>query len=191
MRQARISRNLAAFLTPVHQPFPLRTLNDTRQLQVPTESVRHLHLARCPALRTKQFRTTHQDAACTRPRRRDVEPKAIVEELHPPRCILWARGRHGVDDDRRLLALEAIDGADPLRERRQCLHQRRDLGVVGSDDEDASFRQRADRVLLVSPAAATGQVVDELPYDFDLLRRSRLVSRVPHGHVEKPRAREV
>ena len=46
-----------------------------------------------------------------------------------------------------LLALDAIDGADPFRERWQCLHQGGNLGVVGSDDEDLSFRQQADRVL--------------------------------------------
>ena len=53
-------RNCAVFLTPVHQPFSLRALQDARQLHVSAESVRHLHLPRRPAFRAKQFGTTYQ-----------------------------------------------------------------------------------------------------------------------------------
>src|SRR5439155_704703 len=86
------------------------------------------------ALRLEQLGIADHDTGALRARRGDVEPVEAVEELHAVRGVGGARGRHGIDDHRRLLPLEPVHRADArLRESRAEIG---DLRVVRRDDQD-------------------------------------------------------
>ena len=70
-----------------------------------------------------------------RPRDRDVQPVPREEEVEPARDVLAARARHRVEDDRRLLALELVHGADADSLVRDLLAQAADVRVVRRDDD--------------------------------------------------------
>ena len=80
-----------------------------------------------------------------RPRDRDVEAVPREQEVEPARDVLAARARHRVEDDRRLLALELVDGADPDAPVGDLLAQAAHLRVVRRDDDDVLVRQRRAR----------------------------------------------
>ena len=87
-----------------------------------------------PGPDAEQVRRCHDDGHAAGARRRHVEPIAAVQEVHPARRELGARGRQRVDADGRLLALELVDGADACLGRQQP-PDGADLGVVRRDDE--------------------------------------------------------
>src|SRR6516164_3802322 len=82
-------------------------------LEVAAECVRQLDLTWTLAVGLEQPRAAHHDAGAARPRGGDVEAVGTIEEIHAARRVLGRRGGHRVDDDRRLLPLEPVHGADP------------------------------------------------------------------------------
>jgi hypothetical protein len=89
----------------------------------------------------------------------DVESIWVEEKFCPARRFCSLRGRHRSDDDRGLLPLELVNGAD-LRAPRQKLFEEIHLQVIGSDNEDVGQRQ-AD-FLAVAHDLLGAQLVDEV-----------------------------
>ena len=88
-----------------------------------------------------------------RPRDRDVEPVAREQEVEPARDVLAARARHRVEDDRRLLALELVDGADPDRRSGICSRRQRTCALYGATTMTSSCRSVALAVLVARTAS--------------------------------------
>ena len=86
-------------------------------------------------------------AGCARARRgtararRDVEAVRVEEEVEAARHVLAGGAGHRVEDDRRLLALEAVDGAD-AHAVGHALADAAHGEVVGRDDEDVVGDER-------------------------------------------------
>ena len=135
-------------------------LGGPRELEVPAERVRHPHLLRSAALRLEQLRVADEDADASRPRRRDVESMPAEQELHTVRGLLWARRRHRVDDDGRLLPLELVYGSDASPG--DALGDLGDLRVVRCDDQDFIERHGLRLTMTVRPGDARR---DEAPHD--------------------------
>ena len=66
---------------------------------------------------------------------RDIEAVAVEDEFEAAGPKLAGTGAEGKNDDRRFLALEAVDRAD-FGPRRQRLFEAADLEVVGGDKQD-------------------------------------------------------
>ena len=88
-----------------------------------------------------------KSARALRPRDRDVQPVAGVEELDLPGQVVTGRCSHRDQHNRRFLALELIYGAD-LSRLRQARPEKVDLHVIRADDQDV-----ADSDLLRIPFA--------------------------------------
>ena len=134
-------------------------------------------------------RAADENAERLRARRRDVQAIRAVEKVHAARRVLGRRRRQRHDDDRRLLTLKLVDGADA--HVRQPFRERRDLGVVRRDDHEVRVRERRFLVVGVTVADAVGrQRRDERRDGLDLFARARLVGVVLDGYVHEARAAE-
>ena len=171
-----------------------RSFDLRAELAIPAKRVRQPHLLRRAALGLEQPRAADEDHRAPRPRRGDVQAIEAVEELHPARRVLRARRGHRVDDDRRLLPLELVDGARPGRRGRpgappagspaRCRARRRRMSVGVS-----GVRRRRARRSTCARLVAAAAYHD--PRDrVDLLRRRVLVAVVLDGHPPQPGAVE-
>ena len=117
-------------------PSPIRVLNQQAQ------RVREAHLLDRPAVRIEETRRTDEVRQALGARDRDVEAVAAEEELDVARDLGAARGRHREEDDRRLLSLELVDGADPDPHVGDSLPQAPDVRVVRRDDHHVPLLER-------------------------------------------------
>src|SRR5439155_22970098 len=90
----------------------------------------------------------------------DVEPVAAEEEVEVARDLLAAGRRQGEEDNRRLLALELVDGAD-MYAAGQMGPKAAHLSVVRRDDHDVA-RAELGAVPGCLPVAGADEVVDLL-----------------------------
>ena len=150
-----------------------------RQLEEAAEGVGQAHLLRGAAVRGEESWVGDDRGHAAGARGGDVEAVQAVEELHPPRRFVGARGRHRVDHDRRLLSLELVDRAHPGAGR-QRRPQDRDVRVVGGHDEDVLERQRlpkgADTQQVLSTVVRT---VRQRRLDLPMLTAEMLRARQP------------
>src|SRR6185436_378513 len=145
-----------------------------RELEIAAAGVGELHLPRRLTFRLEQQGTPDDDAGALRAGGCDVETIEAVKELHAMRGVGGARRRHGIEDYRRLSALEPIDGADPRTRKSRA--QIGDLSVVRRDDQDVVEPQGVLPALAISPAdVACRQPPDQSRHGLNLLRARALV----------------
>ena len=105
------------------------------ELDEPADAVDELHRSQARAVGVEQPRAVDEDGEALRARDRDVEAVGVEEEVEAARDVLAGRAGHRVEDDRRLLALEAVDGAD-ADAGGDAVADAAHGEVVGRDDED-------------------------------------------------------
>ena len=127
------------------------------QFSVSTERIGELHLARCPTLGLEKARRRDYDANALRSRNGNVQSVGAVEELHSARRIRVTGGRHGINDNRSLLALKFVYGADASAGN--ALLQLEDLRIVGRDDQDIVERNLSLVRVSIHPSRAGFQYV--------------------------------
>jgi hypothetical protein len=125
-------------------------LDELSHFCVAAKRIRQLHLPRTAALGFQKTGATDHNHYCLSTRRRNIESIQAVKKFHSARCILWRRGRHRVDDDRCLLPLKPIHRADSILERLKYASTRRNLRVVGSDNQHLVGSRRS-ATLIVNP----------------------------------------
>ena len=114
----------------------------------------------------------------------DVEAVEVVQELHPARDVVGAStGRHRVDDDRRLLALELVDGADRGRPRAGARRSRATCALYGATTRTSSAVSVARRCPVCRSTAGRRGPSTSSPTALDLLGRRRAVAVVLDRHA--------
>ena len=119
------------------------SLTPACHLLIPAQHIDELDLPGSPALRLEQRAARYDDADALCTRGRNVEAVQTEQEFETARGFIARAGRHGVDRDRGVLALEAVDGADLIPALEQRRVQGGDLSVVRRDDPKVGARKGA------------------------------------------------
>src|SRR6266542_2313719 len=109
-----------------------------RVLKEPAKCVQETHLLDRATPSLEEPRARHKDRKTPRPRDRDVEPIPLEQEFHIARRVRTTRSRHREEHDRRLAALELVDGAD-LNGTGERIAQASHLLVVGGDHHEVAL----------------------------------------------------
>ena len=133
-------------------PIRLKTWQFDCHLEIPAKSVSELQLPRSAALGLENPGRSDHDADALRSRSSDVEAVRAVEEFHSTWSVCVARCRHGIDDNRRFLALKFVDSADLCA--RNELKQLEDLRIIRGDDQDVVEPNLTLNTLPINPSAA-------------------------------------
>ena len=136
---------------------PRRTTTSGRELEVATGAVDERHRLKRVAVGVEQPWAVDEDGEALGPGDRDVEAVRVEEEIDAARHVLAGRAGHRVEDDRRLLALEAVDRAD-ADTRGHVLADAVHGEVVRRDDEDVRLHERARDAFVVGDGRACEQV---------------------------------
>src|SRR6202035_2300488 len=86
-------------------------------------------------LRLEQSWIPDDDDRCHSPRSSHVESIQTVQELHPPRRVLWRGSSKRINHHRRLLSLKFIHGSN-TRPCWKLQEQVRHLSIVGRHDQN-------------------------------------------------------
>jgi hypothetical protein len=155
-----------------------------RKLQIPAKRVCKLHLSRGPAISLKNLTRTDKDAQAFRAGGRNIQSVRTVEEFHAAWGIGMAGGRHRIDDDRGFLSLEFIDRANPPT--RNLLLKLKDLGIVGSDDQDIMKSDGRFCAVAIAPSSTRlDNLGDEFADFVGLFGGGTLASFVKDGQKSK------
>ncbi len=149
--------------------------------KITAKCVGELDLARRPALHLEQGGAGDNYRHASSTRDSHVQPVQAVQEFHSPRCVLWGRSCHRVENNRSLLPLELVHRSNS----RPCgkpFSERRDLCVVRSDNQDVLNTEGVGFAILVRPGGPRPQQIIHGRGNFlDFFLRLVLVSRMFDG----------